>query len=43
MMTAVGGITAATALITIAAVTDQSRTTNHASATSVMHVPISQK
>ena len=41
--TAIGGITAATALITTAAVVDQKRTTFHASRMSRMQVPISRK
>ena len=43
MMAAVGGITAATMLITTAAVVDQNRTTFQARTMSRMQVPISQK
>jgi hypothetical protein len=42
-ITAIGGITAATTLITTAAGVDQNRTTFHASTMSRMQVPISQK
>ncbi len=43
MIAAVGGITAATMLITTAAVVDQNRTTFQARTMSAMQVPISQK
>jgi hypothetical protein len=42
-MAAVGGITAATTLITTAAAVDQNLTTFHASTMSTMHVPMSTK
>lgn len=43
MIAAIGGITAAIADITTAAVTENSRTTFHASRISTMQVPISTK
>ena len=42
-MAAVGGITAATTLITTAAVVDQNRTTFHASRMRPMQIPMSTK